>query len=60
MALQHAAQTHRAFTTREVVRAFLLVMAVIVMLIALFAVFSVHGMGPTYQIAPDPLWPLQP
>jgi hypothetical protein len=58
MALQHLIHERRSITPSDLVRAFLTVMGVIVLLIALNAVFGSHGLIPTYQITSDPAWPL--
>jgi uncharacterized membrane protein len=54
MALQHATQGQRVALNPDLLRAFLIVAAVIVVMMVLTAIIGVGQTGPTYQIVPDP------
>jgi hypothetical protein len=54
MALQHPTLGKRVASNQDLVRALLIVAAVIVLMIVLTAVFGVQQTGPSYQIVPDP------
>lgn len=54
MALQQTTLGERAASVVDLVRVALIIAAVIVVMIALTAVFGVHQTGPSYDIVPDP------
>jgi hypothetical protein len=54
MALQHPTLGKRVASNQDLVRALLIVAAVILLMIVLTAVFGVQQTGPSYQIVPDP------
>ncbi|MDR3544199.1 MAG: hypothetical protein P4L30_00335 [Candidatus Limnocylindrales bacterium] len=54
MALQHPTLGQRVASNQDLVRALLIVAAVIVLMIVLTAVVGVQQTGPSYQIVPDP------
>jgi Na+/proline symporter len=54
MALQQTTLGERATSFEDLVRVLLIIAAVIVVMIALTAVFGVGQTGPSYDIVPDP------
>ncbi len=54
MALQQTTLGERARTLEDLVRVLLIIAAVIVVMIALTAVFGVGQTGPSYDLVPDP------
>ena len=54
MALQHSTLGQRVTSSQDLVRALLIVAAVIVLMLVLTAVIGVQQTGPSYQIVPDP------
>jgi hypothetical protein len=54
MALQHSTLGTRVASNQDLVRALLIVAAVIVLMLVLTVVFGVQQTGPSYQIVPDP------
>jgi len=54
MALQQTTLGERAASFEDLVRVLLIIAAVIVVMIALTAVFGVGQTGPSYEIVPDP------
>jgi len=54
MALQHSTLRQRVTSNQGLVRALLIVAAVIVLMLVLTVVFGVQQAGPSYQIVPDP------
>jgi len=54
MALQHPQHGTRIVADHDLIRAFVLVVAVIGLMLLATAVFGVQGQGPSYEIAPDP------
>lgn len=54
MALHRTASGPQAVLNRDLVRIFLIAVAVIVLMIAITVVFGVHLLPPSYQIVPDP------
>jgi hypothetical protein len=58
MALGQATHTSRTITRWDLIRALVVVAAVLIAIVALLGAFGLPQMAPSYDIVPDPAGPL--